>query len=76
MDLCKEIARLGFVPGQLRRLYKIPKRSSKFGLAFTEFYGNVKCERIVDNLRGARLQEFLDLLDEVRGSLRIVRVAA
>ena len=69
MDLCKDVARSTFIPGQLRHLYKIPKLSPEFELAFAEFYDNVKREKIIDNLHGARLQEFVDFLDEVRGPL-------
>ena len=73
MGLFKEIARsTAFVPGQLRRLYKSPKRSSEFELAFAEFHDNIKHEKIVNNLHGARLQDFVDFLDEVREHQQIV----
>lgn len=54
------------VPNQLRRLYRIPKTSQKFGPALEQFFGNAECENIVDNLDDAELEKFIDFLDEVR----------
>ena len=68
MNLYRKIVRFVFSPRQLRCLYRFPRRSREFELAFGKFYDDVKHERIVDGLHGARLQEFVDFMDEVRRS--------
>ena len=70
MNLLDGIVLSTFVPDRLRRLYRIPKRSREFELAFAEFYDDAKRGQIIDNLHGARLRKFVDFLDEVRGPSR------
>ena len=57
------------VPRRVRKLYQIRKPSRNFETAFNQFYDDVRHEGIVEDLRGAELEEFLDFLDEVKCSL-------
>lgn len=59
MDVFKKIACLMLVPGQLRRLYKLTKRSQGFEFAFAESYDNVTGEKIVDRHRITGVHRFL-----------------
>lgn len=53
------------LPRQLRRLYRTPKSSQEFEPALDEFFESSEHENIVDNLRDAALEEFIDFLDKV-----------
>ena len=66
MNVFKGIVRSTVVPGRLRRLYRVPKRSPELELAFADFYDSAKREEMIDNLHGAKLQMFVNFLDEVR----------